>query len=237
MQPFHPTLRRRDLTAAAVLLAAGLPPARAQASRREPIDWARLLLEQVPAQSTSYVHGPGHVQWQEGGAAPQSHTDCSGLVNAMLVRSRGWTQDDLQKRVGRKRPVASTYFDAIQNQKTFERVPRVQDIRPGDLIVVRYEDGSPDTGHIMLVDAPAVPDATVAKSWRVRVIDSSRSGHGPGDTRETGPHRFRQGLGSGDLRLYAGDDGAITAYAWSTIAKSKVFPATERPIVVGRLMP
>jgi hypothetical protein len=71
--------------------------------------------------------------------------------------------------------------------------------------------------------------------WTVRVIDSSRSGHGPGDTRATGPHRFREGIGSGDLRIRAGADGSVLGYAWSTIARSTFYPAAERPIAIGRL--
>jgi hypothetical protein len=232
-------MRRRDLVAWG-LLAASLSAARGEQAARAPIEWARLLLKQVPPQSTSYEHGPGRVHWQGDAEPVESHTDCSGLVNAVLARSFGWSPQVFQRRFGRKRPVASTYFDAIEARRGFDRIERIQDVREGDFIAIRYPDGSPDSGHIMIVDAPAVPDmrsgAAAARMWAVRVIDSSRSGHGPADTRATGPHRFREGIGSGELRIGTGVDGAVQGYAWSTIARSTFYRAAERPVAIGRLL-
>jgi hypothetical protein len=231
------SMRRREL-AVALLLAPAFVRAQPEAPNR-PIDWARLLLRQVSPDATSYVHGPDHVRWSSDPAQAQSHTDCSGLVNAMLSQANGWTPQDLQRHVGRRRPGASTYFDAIQARRGFERVDRVQDIREGDFIAVRYEDGSADSGHIMIVESPplhahsqSMPGLT---AWDVRVIDSSRSGHGPDDTRAIGPRRFREGLGMGDLRLYAAGDGTPAGYCWSPLPRSAFFPVAERPIAIGRL--
>ena len=177
----------------------------------------------------------------DGAPATVSRTDCSGLVNEVLQRSYGWGRGDFRQWLGKARPVASSYHDAIEQQRGFRRIEMAAEIRPGDLIAIRYPDGSPNTGHIMIAaeapqpHSPTSPLIEGARQWTVAVIDSSQSGHGPSDSRYEGSRQFRAGVGRGVLRLYAASDGRLAGYTWSAHPSSEYFTPDQRHLVVGRL--
>ena len=101
--------------------------------------------------------------------------------------------------------------------------------------------GLGDTGHIMIVASqPNRRNATPpveqgSTQWELSVVDSSKSGHGTGDTRHESNGTFHTGVGEGTIRLYGDASGSIVGYAWSTTSASKFESATDRKIVVGRL--
>ena len=66
------------------------------------------------------------------------------------------------------------------------------------------------------------------------MIDESKSGHGPNDTRRGPDGKFRGGLGRGVVRLYTRADGTLAGYAWSTFGNSKFHGDHERGLAVGR---
>ncbi|HXJ80288.1 MAG TPA: hypothetical protein VMS64_16605 [Candidatus Methylomirabilis sp.] len=203
---------------------------------------ARILVERVELRNTSYEHAQGTVVWS---GTAESHTDCSGLVDHLLMHSYGYTPDAFKRWFDSHRPTAARYHDAIEAQKGFVLLPSVLGLRPGDLIAIRYLVEKSNTGHIMLVaDTPrrmAVKKPLVAgaEQWAITVIDSSESGHGPTDTRhKRGPGgKDHEGLGEGIFRLYTTRDGQIVGFAWSTLSVSKFVPPEEEHVVLGRLVP
>ena len=82
------------------------------------------------------------------------------------------------------------------------------------------------------------PVVSGAKAYEVSVIYSSKSYHGPLDTRLIHPEADGSpgnGVGQGILRLYAKDSGEIVGYEWSTTSNSQYFSQAEHPLAVGRL--
>jgi hypothetical protein len=234
---------------AALLLMVALPPA-AQAANATaasadgtPLQWARTMVSNVAPDATSYQHKGGHVAWNgvNGATAYESHTDCSGFINALLEQSYGYDRKRFEAWLGKGRPLAITYHDAITSGNGFARISRAAAMAPGDIIAIRYPDGSENTGHVLLV--AAAPTRRIAShpfvagldQWDVEVIDSSESGHGKQDTRRLPDGKFRQGVGEGTMRLYTDHSGTIAGYSWSTFANSDFYDPQTRDIVVGRL--
>lgn len=211
---------------------------------RTPLEWAEALVKNVQPDNTLYRHKDSIVTWTGVNGATEyvSFTDCSGLINALLKQVYDPANADknfFKNWMGKTRPVAETYHQAILDENHFRRVRQVQDIRPNDLIAIKYPDGSENTGHIMLVAAPpqrraaTKPFVDNTEQWEVTIIDSSKSGHGKTDTRHNDDNTFRQGVGKGSLRLYATKQGEIVGYSWSTVGASEFYGQEERNLVVG----
>lgn len=221
-----------------------VPPVFTAQNARTPLDWAQDLVGHVALADTSYAHGAARVTWagQHGETAYVSHADCSSFLEALLTQAYGVTPDQFRSWLGKRRPYARDFFDAIEAENGFARVRSLSQVRPGDVIAIRYVNSAPgdNTGHIMLVAAapgqraaskPIVADTL---QWDVLVIDSSESGHGKADTRRMDDGKLHAGVGRGTLRIYSDRQGAIRGYAWSDFADS-VFYDDARPIVIGRL--
>jgi hypothetical protein len=208
---------------------------------------AQVLVKHLDLANTSYRHGEGVVHWKgsEGSKRYESHTDCSGLLNHLLAHSYGYTRGDLAKWFGKKRPTADRYHDRIKAGTGFTKITHVKDIRPGDILAVKYLVARADTGHVMLVAGTpqkmqsSKPMVTGTEQWQVTIIDSSKSGHGPTDTRyRKGPSgKDHSGLGQGVLRLYVDKQGKVAGFSWSTLAVSKFQDPRDEHLVIGRLVP
>lgn len=203
---------------------------------------ALTLIEHLDLANTSYEHGQGSVTWA---GTVGSHTDCSGFIDHLLMHDDGRTREDFAHWFGNERPTAERYHDAIQEHRGFIALTSVQDLRPGDLIAIKYLTRHDNTGHIMLVveaprrlpsSPPFVDDTT---QWSVAVIDSSESGHGPTDTRHKRGEggRDHAGLGRGVFRLYTDAHGSVAGFAWSTSKASRFVPPQDKHLVLGRLVP
>jgi hypothetical protein len=222
-------------------------PVEAQVARRTHVSWAQELVKGLRPENTSYRHRPTTVRWKgvDGARDYESHTDCSGFLNELFKRAYGLTGKALAEWLGAKRPLARHYYDAIVKNRRFRRVERLADALPGDVIAIRYKPGDPDnvdnnTGHVLLItgaprarrgSAPLVRDTL---QWEVTVIDQSRSGHGPTDTRHRPGGKSVQGLGQGVLRIYTQPSGAVAGYTWSTLSGSKFRDRKDRDLVIGR---
>ena len=202
---------------------------------------AQTLVQSLSLDNTSYEHGAGSIVW-EGVVA--SHTDCSGLIDHLLMHDDGYTPEDFKRWFGSRRPTAARYHDAIVQGRGFTAVPTVAELRPGDLIAIKYLTRKDNTGHIMLVvEAPRrlaalPPQVDGMVQWEVVVIDSSESGHGPTDTRHKRGDggRDHDGLGRGVFRLYATADGSPGGFAWSTSKSSRFIGPDDEHLVLGRLV-
>jgi hypothetical protein len=200
------------------------------------------LVDQLDLANTDYAHGQGSVTWT---GTVASHTDCSGFIDHLLMHDDGLTQDDFRRWFGSKRPTAERYHDAIVEGRGFASLGSVAELRPGDLIAIKYLTRHDNTGHIMLVVEPAQrmnpapPYVDGTTQWSVAVVDSSESGHGTTDTRHKKGDggRDHDGLGRGVFRLYTDAHGRVTGFAWSTSKASRFVAPEDEHLVLGRFTP
>lgn len=203
---------------------------------------AKALVSHLSLENTSYGHGPVQVEWEP---VCISHTDCSGFVDALLMHSYGYSRENFKRWFGSSRPTAHRYHDAIAQGTGFVSVSHVRNIRPGDLLAVKYPAGKSNTGHVMLAAglprqiAAREPVVSGTEQWELEVIDSSKSGHGRTDTRHTRGKdgKDHEGLGMGILRLYANHDSTIAGFSWSTLRHSRFVGPSDEHLVIGRLVP
>ena len=216
----------------------------AQQNKPTHLDLARILVRELRPADTSYQHKQGYIIWkgENGAEGYQSHVDCSGLLNVLLERAYGITPNDFEKWLGKRRPLASEYFNAITQQQNFRAITSIGNVRPGDIIAIRYPPGTNDnTGHIMIVNdvpllrKPSKPEVEGTEQWEVGVIDSSESGHGKTDTRRKPDGSFGDGVGQGMLRIYTKTNNEIVGYTWSTFAVSDYYDQNTRQLVIGRI--
>ena len=228
------------LTASAAL-AVGAPPATAPAIPPHLRD-ARALVAEIRPADNAYVHGDGEVRCKgEGGnAAYVSRATCSAFLTLLVRHSYGLTDADVERLTGQRHPHSDVWHDAIAaGRPGLTQVKAVADVRPGDVLAIKFPPDASDTGHVMLVDRqpttrPAsAPVVAGTVQWDVVVIDSSQHPHGADDTRRR--PAGAEGAGRGTIRLYAGADGAVARYAWSDSDKSEYRPQADRNLVVGRI--
>jgi hypothetical protein len=209
------------------------------------LDLAKTLVGEIQPDKTGYRHKNGFVKWKGYSGADdfESRTDCSGFVTALLEQAYCLTPGYFEEWLGKRRPHAKDYHEAIMSQNGFRTVSLITEVEPGDFIAVRYPDGTGNTGHIMIVaEAPKSRKATKPvinglDQWEVAVIDSSISGHGKTDTRYRKDGTFGSGAGRGILRLYTDRNGYVAGYTWSTFGNSEYYDQTARSIAIGRLDP
>jgi hypothetical protein len=215
----------------------------AQAASADPhVASAERLVDQLDLANTNYEHGQGSITWT---GTVASHTDCSGFIDHLLMHDDGLAADDFKRWLGTRRPTADRYHDAIVEGRGFSRLESMSELRPGDLIAIKYLTRHDNTGHIMLVvEAPqrmnaAPPYVDGTTQWSVPVIDSSESGHGVTDTRhkrgEDG--RDHEGLGRGVFRIYTNAQGQVSGFAWSAMKASHFVAPEDEHLVLGRFVP
>jgi hypothetical protein len=229
------------LFAFAVMLIASTPrgTVAAVATRPPQIVWAERLVREVAADRNMYGSHPTIVRWIEDGAGPAiNRSVCSAFVTHVLRRAYGFDDTVIRRWFGSGNPHAIDYAHAIGVDRGFDRVSKVSDIRRGDIVAIAYPPGSVPTGHVMFADGPAAARVATApiepglRQYEIVVIDSSHSWHGPADTRAASR---TSGVGEGTVRIYAGPDGAIAGYSWSTRGDSQFYTNDKRRMVVGRL--
>lgn len=202
---------------------------------------AKAFLHQLDLRNTNYEHGEGKVVWS---GSVEARTDCSGFIDHLLAHTYGYTPYSFRRWFNKNRPTAARYHDAIVAQKGFVQLQSVRELRPGDLIAIKYPQPNKNTGHIMLVaEAPEKiparqPFVEGSEQWSVTVIDSAESGHGPTDTRHKKGLRGKDkdGLGQGVFRIYATPEGQILGYSWSLLAVSQFIAPEKNHLVLGRLV-
>lgn len=205
----------------------------------------RVLQENVLPENNSYRHRDSVVLWKgyKDATKYMCHTDCSGLVDALLEHSYHLNREDLRHWLGKAHAKAKNYFRAIGEQDRFEHIRFIRDVRQGDFVAMKFlawaEDKGHDTGHIMIVNQmpKEIGLRTIAEEklmeWSVEVIDSSH-GHGPTDTRYW-DGVYHPGIGKGVAALFTNHEGEIVGYSWTPSEKSIYHDKSDRPLVVGRL--
>jgi hypothetical protein len=208
------------------------------------LGWAELLVQNLTSSDTDYQHTNGVVTWagEHGATKYESRTDCSGFISALLTQTYGLSREEFGKWLGKTRPLAVSFYEAIALQRGFTRVDTILEMKPGDIIAIKYPNPAPgdNTGHLMLVAGVArqrtatKPIVSNTEQWELEIIDSSSSGHGKQDTRHQSDGTFSEGVGKGSLRLYT-TSGKVTGYSWSLEGESEYYPLASRPLIIGKL--
>src|SRR5689334_24916244 len=100
------------LTAIACQSAVAQTIAQSRGTTSEPphLAIAKQFVANLDLANTNYVHGSPHVKFT---LPYESHTDCSGFVDALLTHSYGFDQQLFHQVFGSGRPTAARYHDAI----------------------------------------------------------------------------------------------------------------------------
>jgi len=244
--PHHHASARRLLTAtlfSLLVLPLSGRVGQAASTGADHLEWARRLVAGVSPETNVYASRPTVVTWSgvSGATETRNRSVCSALVAHVMIQAYGYRSADFASWLGGRFPRAAGFHDAIAAGHGFDPVLRVTDIRPGDVLAIKYPPGSHPTGHVLLAASrpalrratePTVPGTT---QYELSVIDSSHTGHGPTDTRHYAKGKYHTGVGEGLFRLYAGSDGALAGYSWSVTKASEFYPPSERHLVIGRL--
>jgi hypothetical protein len=184
---------------------------------------------------------------------------CASFVTGVLKHTYGWATDDyFLQYFQEKVPEAADYCAAFLNGTAgprFQRVRKVADLRPGDIIAVDYSGSDPDnTGHIVMVREvkgvfSGTADFTGETQYAVEIIDCTSDPHGVyaltnypkyPDTRMVGnvTGENLQGVGIGHMMFYASDTtGEFSRYRWSVNSSkgSGTYDVTARPVAAARV--
>jgi cell wall-associated NlpC family hydrolase len=160
------------------------------------------------------------------------HFDCSGMINWMLER----VAPTALAKVGRERPVASSYVRVIENAPTdrakrgWQRIADIEDVRPGDLFAWRRPASWPkggNTGHVGIVLAKPEPVPELVDAYVVRILDSTRWAHQYDSRSED-----ETGFGTGTILVMTDGAGKGIGYGWHGTA-SRGWNETD--VVFGRI--
>jgi hypothetical protein len=210
---------------------------------------AEEIATQIAPEANDYVYKDIYVHWKgvDGASEYENHSDCSGFFDLLLEHSYGIGSKQLKAWTGHSRPTAAVWFDAVKSGSAGAILTSIATLdlaRPGDVILIKYQPGEQkDTGHVMIIDSMPVqrngtaPEISDTTQWEVRVIDSSKSGHGPHDTRHRADGTFGRGVGMGIFRFYTRADNTIAGYSWSTLRASKFEPVSEHDVILARVTP
>ena len=241
-----------------VLVSVGSPARVAQAATPAHLGWAKLLVDTVKPAANDYGD-PAKLSWQgsNGLAYSTNRSKCASLVTQLLEKAY---DPDFVGWFGCTSPHAAAYHDAIEVEDGFDLIESIDDVRPGDIVAIRYDDagctdlacgsfsGCTTSGHVAIVAAlptlraPVSPLVAGTVQYAVTIIDSSSAYHGTGDTRyhSEALGADDRGVGRGAMRLYvdSGDPGRpIVGHSWSNASGSPFQPLSKRDLVIGRYRP
>ena len=181
---------------------------------------------------------------------------CASFVTGVLKHTYGWATDDyFLQYFQEKGPEAADYCTAFTNGTAgprFQRIRKVADLLPGDLIAVDYAHSDEEnTGHIVMVrEVKGVFTGNTTFSgetqYAVEIVDCTSDPHGmyskPSyapypDTRMVDDVHNHQGVGIGHMMFYADDTtGEFSRYRWSVNSSKAYRTLDERPVAAARLV-
>ncbi|MDX2931009.1 LamG domain-containing protein [Streptomyces ipomoeae] len=183
---------------------------------------------------------------------------CSSFITWVLRHTYGWaTVDYFRQYFQDGIPEAADYRKAFTDGTGgphFQRIRKVADLRPGDLIAVDYNGSDPDnTGHIVMVrEVKGVYTGTGVKSgetqYAIEIVDMTSAPHGvygqPSATTHPDTRMVSnvdgadfRGVGIGHMMFYASNTtGEFSRYRWSSYGASPDYDVTARPISAARVV-
>jgi hypothetical protein len=222
---------------------------KAAAAPRKPmrLQAAEALVDGLDHDHNKYDRNGLDVHWKDVDGYPINNVKASagGFIDMVLVETDGFTTDDFKRLTGVQLPDGPQWFDAIDragDNGPLQKVAKLADARPGDLIAVRFPPGRRTApGHVMMLAGdPVKRDATAPKvdgttQWDVPVIDCSARDHGDKDTRQLEDGTSGQGVGRGMLRVYTSADGSTAGYAWDDSETADFRAKPDYGLVIGRI--
>lgn len=232
----------------------------ATAAAADPLEhlWlAEELVETITPATNSYG-SPTKLTWagENGHEYSTVVAKCAPFVTELLKKAYGV---DIKEWFGASSPHAACYHDTIEDEDGFTMIESIEDVKAGDVVAIRNYDsgcnisscgsysGCSSTGHVMLVTA--VPTPRVATKplisgtlqYTLKVLDSTSSPHGAGDSRwQANPNNSDDnGAGTGTMRVYVDADDPdlpIVGYTWTSASGSTYFTPGKREMVIGRLL-
>ncbi|WP_367131773.1 hypothetical protein [Saccharothrix sp. HUAS TT1] len=223
-----------------------------------------LSLPTCPLANNTYKEPdqPNVVRWGSPGDASGwvNQSQCASFLTAVLKRTYKWASSAYFRRhFGTASPFARDYREAFAERDLphFERVTRVGDLRPGDLIAVDYRnDQDTNTGHVVMVRSVrgvyTAPGSSLnfagETQYAVEVVDCTSEPHGVygvgnyfrfPDSRIFNATAWTDGAGYGHMMFYASDaTGEFTRYRWSVnTASSGTYTTAQRPVAAVRVTP
>jgi hypothetical protein len=169
---------------------------------------------------TRYQHQTVVVEWRGLYA-----WDCSGMVSWVLEQAA----PGALKRIISPRPVARDFVEIMENSPTrtsfkgWSKVPRIEDVRPGDVFAWKRPRSWPrddETGHVGFVLERAQPAPGHHRAYLLRIADATSVPH-QDDSR---PADGVGGYGTGTLLVTVDAKGRPVAYGWYGTESRGVVP-------------
>jgi hypothetical protein len=213
------------------------------------MDWAERLVGEIKQSENAYGSKPTVLEWRgvNGASETRNRTVCSTLFTRLIKQAYGYEADDIKRWFGSASPTAEQYHQAVKSGYRFKQIASLNQVKRGDVIAIDYQRARPGdpgamratTGHIMLVAGdPKLQhygSSTLMRRYSLAVIDSSRTGHGPKDTRIQARGGWGAGgVGRGEIGLLVDRQGHIQAYSWSNLPRSRMIPQAEHSLLIGR---
>lgn len=222
-----------------------------------------LSLPTCPPANNTYKEPdqPNVVRWGSPGDASGwvNQSQCASFLTAVLKRTYQWaTSRFFSTHFGVASPFARDYQAAFAERETphFERVTRVEDLRPGDLIAIDYRnDQDTNTGHVVMVRSVkgvyTAPGSSLnfpgETQYAVEVVDCTSEPHGVHgvgnysrfpDNRIFTATTWTDGAGYGHMMFYASDStGGFSRYRWSVNTSSAgTYTTAQRPVSAARIV-
>ncbi|MFC5801518.1 LamG domain-containing protein [Streptomyces formicae] len=183
---------------------------------------------------------------------------CSSFITRVLRQSYPWaTEAYFSTHFHDSGPEAADYHDGFKAGAgpRFQRIRKVADLRPGDLISVHYNGtDANNTGHIVMVrQVKGVFTGSMnfagETQYAVEIIDSTSDPHGVyglstygqyPDTRMVSdvPGENFTGVGIGHMMFYASDaTGEFSRYRFSVnTGSSGTYTVAQRPVSAARIV-
>ncbi|EJN08693.1 hypothetical protein [Herbaspirillum sp. YR522] len=206
---------------------------------------ARYLLQDVAPENNSYQYR-GWIRFRGDktpfgqAAVSEVHTDCSGLVGALLARDAPRVMQAFEHQRWKSYPKAENFYAAIAAGDGFMPRKSMEEVEVGDIFAARFVNDR-NTGHVMLVDArprlietpiePILPDT---RQWEIVVIDSS-SAHGTTDTRYRPGGARQTGIGRGSVRVYTDADGRLVGWVMTMAPRTRLRSSGD--LAIGKPLP
>lgn len=228
------------------LLTMQLIPIRAIAQRPVHLKFAEKVLKNIDPYENQYASKPSKLELiiEEGLMIAKARTVCATFITNILQNSYLLEKQDMIAWTGSSSPNSEAYYNLINFENGFKRITNIEDIKPGNFLVYKNPKNSSysSSGHIAIISSvpnekiSTAPVVENALQWEVEVIDSSKSGHGPNDTRKLIEGGFSGGIGKGIMRLFSDYSGNIIGLSWSNYNSSTFKPIDSFPIAIGELL-
>lgn len=254
----------RQMVACLCAMVCGVWMASASAEEAIPkhLQVARDIVKNVKPENNAYSNKPRYIRFP-GDLFTSEYTvrtDCTGFTEAILDKAYGFTPTFSTKKFDRIYSIID-WVDGVDRGETFDKIERVQDLKPGDFVLWKYIVFPTDAfsvawghnGHILTVNSvprriepQRKPYMEGAIQWEIEILDSSTGAASPDDTRASANNitvdsngnkvkRKVTGAGKGRRYIYTNAEGKILGEQGAYPHLKVNVQDVDRRIVMARL--